>query len=69
MLAIGNRELELLKPLGKTAKCPNCGKMHKVEFGERVYPDGSREPTTSLAFVKCTEQSIYLVGIDGKALR
>ena len=55
MLAISNDELATKKRIGKTVKCPKCGKRHKVELGK------------SLAFVTCGEES-YLVGIDGKRL-
>ena len=66
--AIGNNELEKLKPVGETAKCPKCKKRHKVEYGKKKMPDGHYEETKMLGFVKCGEDS-YLVSVNGKELK
>lgn len=69
MFAIGHDELEKKPALGDVVKCQACGKMHKVEYGEKVLPDGRREPSKLLAFVNCKETGKqFLVGIAGKQL-
>jgi hypothetical protein len=65
MLAIGVDELK--EPLGDTIQCPQCGGTHEVMYGEKVLPDGTKEPSKLLAFYKCGEHS-YLCGIDGRAI-
>ena len=68
MLAIGNKELDAAPELGETVLCWLCGKQHPVEHGEEVLRDGTRRPTTMLAFFRCGEKS-YLCGIRGKEVR
>lgn len=69
MFSIGNDELEKKKDLGDMVKCKACGKMHKVEYGKKVLPDGTKEPSKMLAFVNCKETGKqFLVGINGKEL-
>jgi hypothetical protein len=65
--AIGNNELATKKPIGKTVKCPHCGKRHTVNYGEKVNPDGTKTPSKTLGFVNCGKRS-YLVSIAGKKL-
>jgi phage terminase large subunit GpA-like protein len=65
MLAIGNEELDKYPVMGKSVKCPHCGKRHKVLYGKKVLPDGTTEPSKALAFYKCGDNK-YLAGIDGK---
>jgi hypothetical protein len=67
MIAISNNELEYLSSVGRTAKCPNCGKMHKVKYGKKVLKDGTKVPTNMLGFVKCGNNS-YLVSIEDKLI-
>jgi hypothetical protein len=65
--AIGNNELAVKKPIGKMVKCPHCGKLHKVKYGETVNKDGTRTPSKTLGFVDCGKSS-YLVAVAGKKL-
>lgn len=67
MFAIGNNELDLLMPAGKHAKCPHCGKRKVIRFGERVLPNGKKEPSDMLGFVNCGKEA-YLVSIKGKLI-
>jgi hypothetical protein len=53
MLAIGNEELKNYPLIGKSVKCPHCGKKHKVEDAEQ------------LSFYKCGDKA-YLAGVNGK---
>lgn len=62
-LAVGSDELG--DALGATVDCRRCGATHPVEYGERRLPDGSWEPSRTLAFCRC-EGVTYLVGIDGR---
>lgn len=63
VLAVGNDELG--DDLGETVDCRRCGATHPVEFGERRLPDGTWEPSRTLAFCRC-EGVTYLVGINGR---
>lgn len=67
MFAIGNDELEKCEPIGKTVRCSMCGKNHRVQYGEEVLKDGTKKPSTFLAFYKCQRKS-YLCGINGKLI-
>lgn len=62
-LAVGNDELG--GPVGESVKCPHCGRKHPVVYGERILPDGTREPSRTLAFYECKGKT-YLHGIDGR---
>ncbi len=68
MFAIGGDELEKKGPLGDMIRCKACGAMHKVEYGDRVLEDGTREKSKMLAFITCTSGAMYLVGLHGKEL-
>ena len=68
MFAIGNDELAKCPKLGKTIRCKMCGKKHRVLYGEEVLKDGTRKPSTLLAFYKCGGNS-YLAGMHGKELK
>ena len=68
MIAIGNDEIESLPSVGKTAKCPKCGKMHEIKHGEEVLKDGTKVLSDMLGFVNCGKKS-YLVSIEGKLLK
>lgn len=69
-IAVGNGELDKNGNVGDIATCPNCGNAHKVEYGERVLEDGTKEPSKMLAYVSCPKnKSAYLIGIDGKLLK
>ncbi len=69
MFAISNEEISNKPSLGTTAKCNSCGKMHIVEYGDIVKADGTKEQSTLLAYIKCTENdSLYMVGINGKLI-
>lgn len=68
MFAIGNEELAGKPKLGKTIKCTICGKRHRVKYGNRILPDGTKEPSNLLAFFKCGGKS-YLCGINGVDIR
>lgn len=65
MFAIGADDLK--EPLGEMVHCKQCGQEHAVQYGEKVLPDGTKEPSKLLAFYKCGEHS-YLCGIDGFAI-
>ena len=68
MLAIGNEELAKAETLGKTIKCPQCGKNHKVKYnGTITSRDGRTRPNDLLATYKC-KGKLYLAGIAGKSL-
>ena len=67
-VAFGNDEIAAAPALGKTVRCWMCGKAHRVEYADKVLPDGSKVPSTLMAFFKCGKQS-YLCGIDGKEMR
>lgn len=62
-LAVGSDELG--DPLGETVDCRRCGATHPVEYGERRLPDGTWEPSRTLAFCRCAGVT-YLVGINGR---
>lgn len=68
MFAIGNDELEKCGKLGKTIRCKMCGKKHRVRYGEEVLMDGTRKPSTMLAFYTCNGKT-YLAGIQGKEIK
>lgn len=68
MFAIGNNELDQLEPIGKKTKCPQCGKQHEVKYGEKVNPDGTKEPSKLLGYVNCGKKS-YLVAVKGMRLK
>ena len=65
-LAIGNNELG--PEVGKSARCPNCKKHHTVEYGYKILPDGTKEPSRVLGFVKCGKKS-FLVAINEKLIK
>ena len=54
-------------PLEDEIECPQCGALHKVEYGVMVHKDGTLSPSRALAFVRCEGKS-YLVGILGKRI-
>ena len=58
---ISNEELELLPDAGIFAKCPNCGEMHRIEYGKSQNKD-----STTLGFVNCTDGTQYFVACKGK---
>jgi hypothetical protein len=62
MFAIGNDELKEKKPIGKTTKCPHCGKIRKVRYGTV-----KGKECRMLGFVNCGKES-YLVAVTGKKL-
>ena len=68
MFAIGNDELEKNPMLGDFILCDKCGERHKIEYGETILSDGTREPSKFLAFYTCGEKT-YLAGIRGKDIR
>jgi hypothetical protein len=64
-VAIGADELG--DDVGEMALCRVCGKEHPVQYGDRILPDGTKEPSKMLAFYKCPKSKMsYLHGIDGK---
>jgi len=66
--SISNEELFKNPPLEDTAKCFNCGRMHKIKYAEGE-SNKTESKTTSLAFINCDEgNKQYLVGIDGKQI-
>lgn len=67
MLAVGNDELDKAPPIGDFILCISCGRRHIIKYGNKVLPDGTLEPSKTLAFYKCGE-SLYLAGIDGKRI-
>lgn len=68
-IAIGNGELDGNPLVGEDLICPQCNQLHKVEYGEEVLKDGTKVPSTLLAFYKCpkTDKS-YLWGINGQQI-
>lgn len=68
-VAFCNREIKNNKDIATHATCPNCGKKHDVVYGEELLKDGTRKPSKKLAFVKCSNGSTYLIGINGKLIR
>ena len=65
MIAIGNEELKDLPNAGKTAKCPNCGKKHKIKYG---IDKATGLESNMLGFVDCGKES-FLVAVDNKLLK
>lgn len=54
-IAVGNNEL--VGKLGKTCRCPNCGKSHRVKGDER------------LNYVVCSDDGeSYIVGFGGRRI-
>ena len=64
-IAIGNDELG--EEAGENVTCPNCGKKHKIEYGEKKNKKGEWKPSKMLGFVKCGEKS-FLVTINNKLI-
>lgn len=69
MFTISNDEL-LKKPvLTSPTKCPSCGDLHDVMYGDIIKKDGTKEKSKSLAFVKCpVNGNCHLVGVNGKRI-
>lgn len=65
MISVGNNELEKMLDLKDTIKCWICGKEHKIQHGERVNDDGTKDKDTTLAFIECSDKT-YLCGINNK---
>lgn len=65
-LAVGNDEIGGV--LREQAKCPHCSLMHEVEYGERVLDDGTRVPSKMLAYVKCGNGDVYIVGVNRRSI-
>jgi len=65
MFSIGNDELDMSPELGKTILCPQCGKRHRIAYGEKVLRDGTKVPFKTLAFYKCKGKP-YIAGINGR---
>jgi len=68
MLALGNEEIEAAPDLGDFILCTMCGKKHKIRYGDKKLPDGSKKPSKLLAFYCCGDKT-YLAGINGKDIR
>jgi len=68
MLTIGNDELDALPRIGDTVQCWKCGKLHPVRYGERILPDGTREPSRVLGYFTCRGKA-YLCSVAGKEWR
>lgn len=69
-VAFGNGELDGNDTVGTYEICPECGEEHEVGYGEKVNPDGTREPSKLLAFITCTKSgATYLIGIKGKKIK
>ena len=66
--AIGREEINRAPKLGKIITCGMCGKRHRIKYGKKILRDGSKEPSTLLAFYKC-KGNAYLAGIDGMDIR
>lgn len=67
-LAIGNDEIEKAPQLGDFILCCSCGKRHRISYGDEILADGTKKPSTLLAFYKC-KGKLYLAGINGKGIR
>ena len=65
MISFGNDELNEAPELGITIDCPHCGKVHEIQYGQEILPDGTYQDSKALAFYTCGEKT-YLAGIDGK---
>ncbi len=68
MLAIGQDEIDAAPELGKTISCYECGKIHKVKYGDEVMSDGTRKESKLFAYYTCKGRSMFL-GINGKDMR
>ena len=62
-VAVGNDELGEM--IGKTCKCPKCGKKHLVKYGT---DKATGKTTKMLGYVNCGKES-YLVAINGRELK
>jgi len=67
MFSISNDELADRETLGDTVECGQCGETHRIEYGDEVLGDGTKQKSTTLAFYKCSGAT-YLAGIDGKRI-
>ena len=65
MFSISNEELIKASEIGETIICPYCNNKHKIEYGEKVLPDGSRVTSKIIAFYRCGDK-IYLAAVNGK---
>jgi hypothetical protein len=50
MFAIGDDELDKKPDLGKTILC-KCGKRHRVQYGEEVLADGTKNQASYWHFI------------------
>ena len=66
-IAVGNEGLGPF--VGRVVKCPKCGDLHEVLYGDKIEKDGTLTPSKMLGYVKCTNGSSYLVAIGGKELK
>lgn len=64
-VAFGNDELDNAPPVTETVKCEICGEQHPVEYGDKILPDGTKEPSKVLGFYKCGGKT-YLASVAGK---
>lgn len=64
-IAVGNDELG--EQVGETIICKQCGQHHAIEYGDKILPDGTKEPTKLLAFYTCGKVT-YLCAINGMLL-
>ena len=62
-ISITRQEMYKLPPLGKTIRCPTCGKRHRVKESWNLI----REDDLRVEYYKCRGQT-YLCGINGRKL-
>ena len=67
MFTVSNDELEKAPNIDETIICPKCNKEHKIEYEEKILPDGSKIASKLLAFYRCGD-TIYLAGVNGKSI-
>ena len=65
-IAFSNNELYKKESLSKFVRCPHCKELHEVAYGDEILKDGTKVPSKMLAYVNCTNGSMYLVGLNGE---
>jgi len=63
-VAFSNNELDEKQPAGDKAKCPKCGKNHKIEYGK---DKKTGKISKMIGFVNCGK-NCYMVSLDGKII-
>lgn len=66
-VSIGQDELDRSPDVSEDGMviCNNCGKLHKIQYGEEVLADGTKKPSMTLGFVRCDGKS-FIAAVNGK---